>query len=127
MPDPTISGVVVAVNKGVITWNAAASRGVASSSITIDGVSVTTIDGPYTCPPGVNYAAVYGAISSGSHTYVITATDGAGNWSQRTGTFATPGPTISGVVVSLKQGIITWNAAASAGVATPVSQSTAPR
>jgi hypothetical protein len=113
---PTISMVVVAQPQKVITWNVVDPDGVASSSLKVDGVNVTKIYGPYPAPPGVNYAGVYGSLPLGSHTYVITATDNAGNWSQYTGTFVLAGPTISQVVVDVAQGVITWNAADPEGV-----------
>ena len=115
--DPAISKVVVSAEQGVITWNARATDGVASSSITIDGAAVKNVYGPYTAPPGVNYSGAFGAIASGSHTYVITATDDAGHSSQSVGLFTVAGPTISEVDVSVAQGVITWNARATDGVA----------
>lgn len=114
---PAISRVMVSTSQGLITWNAAAADGVASSSLTVDGTPVTRLYGPYTVAPGLNYAAVYGALSSGSHTYTIAATDAAGDQSQLTGTFTVAGPTITRVVVSAAQGLVTWIAAAASGVA----------
>ncbi len=113
---PMISQVMVSVTQGTITWNVAAAYGVASSSLTIDGAAVTNLFGPYTAPPGVNYSGTFSTLSAGSHTYAITATDDAGNSTQRTGTFVV-GPMISQVVVSVTQGTITWNVAAAYGVA----------
>ena len=85
------------------------------------------IGGPYAATSGVNYLGAPTARSAaGSHTYVITATDKAGNTSTYNGTFTiaaarfsrpTPGPTISSVAVSLAKGKISWNAADSDGVA----------
>jgi large repetitive protein len=114
---PFIGQVVVSATQGVITWNAAAASGVASTSLTIDGGAVQNLCGPYEAPPGVNYAGVFGPLASGGHTYVITATDGAGHVSQSVGVFAVKGPAINQVVVSAAQGVITWNAAAASGVA----------
>jgi large repetitive protein len=113
---PTISMVSASTAKGLITWNAADPIGVTGSSLTVDGVAVTNLCGPFTAPPGLNYAGAYGSLSSGNHTYVIKATDSAGNSSQYTGTFA-QGPTISGVMASETTGLITWNALALSGVA----------
>ena len=113
---PTISGVIASESTGLITWNAVALSGVASSSLTIDGVSVTKLYGPYAATSGVNYAGAFDPLSSGTHTYVITATDNNGVVSQYTGTFA-PGPTISGVAVSYADKVMTWNAASTIGVA----------
>ena len=115
-PIPTISMVAVSATQGVITWNAADAAGVTCSSLTIDGAVVTTVYGPYTVAPGLEYAGVYGGLLAGSHTYAITAADSAGNCSQSSGTFIVAGPTISMVAVSTTQGVITWNAADAAGV-----------
>ncbi len=124
-PGPTISHVVA--SQGVLTWNAVDSGGVESSGLTVDGAAVTTVEGPYAAPTGLNYAWPYGnssaagiSLASGTHSYVITATGNDGNASQYAGTFTVgsdTGPTISEVVVSAAQGVITWNAAAAAGVA----------
>ena len=43
---PTISNVVLSASQGVITWNAAAITGIASSTLTIDGAAVTNVTGP---------------------------------------------------------------------------------
>ena len=93
---PTIGKVAVSTATGVITWNAASSNGVASTALTIDGAG-TNISGPYAAPSGVNYAGTLGSLATGSHTYVITATDNSGRWSQYSGIFqvTNPGPTIS--------------------------------
>ena len=113
---PTISHVLVDTVRRVITWNAADVDGVASSTLKIDGVSITQVYGPYVDPPGVDFAGVFGRLSVGTHTYVITATDSLGNSSQYTNTFSLAGPTISRVVVDPAQGNITWNADAVGGV-----------
>jgi len=115
---PTISKVAVSAAKGLISWNAA-GFGVASTALTIDGVAATNISGPYAASSGVNYARAFGSLASGSHTYVITATDNAGRWSQYAGTFVitNPGPTIGKVAVSTAKGVMSWNAVDSDGVA----------
>jgi hypothetical protein len=87
-PGPTISGVVVSQAKGKISWNAADPDGVASSTLKIDGISVSNVGGPYTAISGVNFSASYGSLASGNHTYTITATDKAGNVSSSSGSFA---------------------------------------
>ncbi len=116
-PGPTISEVQVDPTQGLLTWNVAAAAGVESSEIRIDGVAVAGVCGPYTDPPGVDYGAIYGQRTSGTHTYVITATDGLGNASELTGTFSVTGPTISGVIAAASQQVITWNVAGSLAVA----------
>ena len=91
----------------------------ASSSLTVDGTAAK-VYGPYTAASGVNYAGVFGTLSTGTHNYTITAIDKLGNSSQYTGTFdvaANPGPTIGSVVVVTAQGKMTWNAQDSDGVA----------
>ena len=102
---PTISGVVLVPAKGRMTWNAQDSDGVRSSSLTVDGTTVSKVYGPYAAASGVNFSGVFGTMSAGSHSYTITATDKLGNLSQYTGTFnvaaaASSGPMIGQVVVS---------------------------
>ena len=61
-----------------------------------------------------------GPLSSGNHTFTITATDATGAVATPlTGTFAVTGPTISSVNVNLTAPIpvITWNVASSVGIA----------
>jgi len=118
-PGPTISGVAVSQAKGVISWNAADSDGVASCTLTIDSKTISSIGGPYAAASGVNYSASYGAIGGGTHTYTITATDKAGHSNSVTGTFTlvTVSPTISGVGTSSTKNTISWNVVDSAGVA----------
>jgi hypothetical protein len=113
---PTIGGVVVSQTQGEITWNATDALGVESSGITIDGNAVTNVSGPFKAAVGANFAAPYGALAAGTHTYVITATNDNGVTSQTTGTFVLTGPVISQVTVSQTTGEITWNAAADVGV-----------
>ena len=64
---------------------------------------------------GFAYAAVVPLPAEGSHTYAITATDGAGDWTQYNKTF-TVGPSISHVSVSTTTGQISWIAADPAGI-----------
>jgi large repetitive protein len=115
---PTLGSVVVSAAKGVLTWNAVDSAGVASMALTIDGAAVSDVSGPYAAASGFNYAGAFGSLSTGSHTYVITATDNAGRLSYYSGMFlvTNPGPTISKVAVSAARGLMTWNAADSDGV-----------
>jgi len=115
---PTISKVVASPGQGVISWNAAASGGVASCSLTLDGAAVANVYGPWAASSGAVYEGAIGTVSAGSHTYVITATNAAGQSSQYT-TWFTVGastPTINNVVLSANQGVITWNAAAVTGI-----------
>jgi hypothetical protein len=110
---------VVVTAQGKMTWNAQDSDGVASSSLTVDG-KAATVNGPYTAASGVNFSGAFGSLAAGTHNYTITAVDKLGNSSQYTGTFSVvsnPGPTIGGVVVVTAQGLMTWNAQDSDGVA----------
>ncbi len=118
-PGPIISSIVVVAAKGLMTWNAQDSDGVASTALTVDGVVVSKIFGPYAATLGVNYAGVFGSLPAGSHDYVITATDTLGNASQQTGSFdvVAAGPIISSIVVVAAKGLMTWNAQDSDGVA----------
>ena len=88
---PAINNVVVSTAQATITWNVVDALGVAAASITIDNIVMTNVYGPYNVPPGVTFSAQYGALSFGSHTYVITAADNASNVSQYTGTFVVTG------------------------------------
>ena len=128
---PTISNVVVATSAKppVITWSVADSDGIASTSLTVDGKSVSTIYGPYGTKYAANYAGVWVLLAAGNHTYVIHATDSAGTPASTdyTGSFTVasqsaltnPAPTIGNVVVSLTSNppVITWSAADADGIA----------
>lgn len=83
---PTISGVSVLPAQGLMSWNVLDSDGVASASLTIDGVTVSQVYGPYAAASGVNFLGVFGTLSAGSHDYVVTATDRLAKSSQYTGT-----------------------------------------
>jgi large repetitive protein len=116
---PTISKVAVATAAGSMTWNVTGSNGVASTALTVDGVGVS-LSGAYAALSGSNYSAALGSLTTGSHTYVITASDNSGRWSQFSGIFqvTNPAPTISKVAVSVAKGLITCNAYDADGVAT---------
>jgi Tol biopolymer transport system component len=86
---PTIGNIVVATEKGVITWNVFDADGVAGCSLAVDGVAVSKVFGPYTAATGANYAGKYGTLPDASHTYTITATDKLGNISTMSGAFTT--------------------------------------
>ena len=115
---PTISSVVVVVSQGLMTWNLQDANGIGSTGLTVDGVAVSAIYGPYAAPSGVNYAGVFGSLASGRHSYTITATDTLGLSSQYTGMFDV-GPTISSVVVATTASppVITCRITTSTGVA----------
>jgi hypothetical protein len=117
---PTMSKVVASPAQGIITWNAAASGGAASCSLTLDGTAVTNVYGPWAASASATYEGSIGTVSAGIHTYVITATDGAGHSSQYTAWFVagTTTPTTNNVVLAANQGVITWNAAAVTGIET---------
>jgi hypothetical protein len=119
---PTIGSVVASMAKKAITWNAADADGVAGSSLTIGGASVSKVYGPYKATSGVNYAGAIGTLAAGSYQYTITATDKAGHSSSYSGSFdvvaaANNGPTIGSVVVSTAKKVISWNAVDAVGVA----------
>ena len=113
---PTISKVAISKATGRISWNVAASAGVASTTLSIDGTDVTAISGPYTAASGFNYSAEFGTLAAGSHTYTITAVDKNGDTSSLDGSFTLDGPTISKVAVSQATGAISWNVDNSGGV-----------
>jgi hypothetical protein len=82
---PTISNVTVAAAKGLVTWTAAASRGVASVALTIDGKRVSKTSGPNAA--GNCYGSA-GTLTAGTHKYVITVTDKGGKATTLSGSFA---------------------------------------
>ena len=49
---PTIGGVYVLSASGVMSWNAVDADGVASASLTVDGASVSQVNGPYAAASG---------------------------------------------------------------------------
>lgn len=113
---PVIDHVVVSQSQGRMSWNVSGSTPVATTTLQIDGVAVGAINGPYTdLAGGVNFSAATGTLSTGLHTYTITATDTAGVTSTATNTFttnevtATSMPVISSIVVSQAAGRATWN------------------
>ena len=77
----------------------------ASTTLTIDGAGVR-VSGPYAAASGYNFSAALGSLATGSHTYVISATDNSGRYSQFSGVFqvTNPGPTISQMGVSVARG-----------------------
>jgi hypothetical protein len=115
---PAIDHIVVAAERGLITWNAFDANGVASVGLTVDGTAATLIYGPFTAAIGVNYAGALGVLAEGSHDYAITVTDTNGNTSKSTGTFTVEAadPVVDKVVVVADRGLITWNAFDADGV-----------
>ena len=92
----------------------------ASASLTIDGVNVSKVYGPYAAASGVNFSGDFGKLAAGTHTYVITAIDTAGNTSTYTGTFTVAGqprPDHRRRVRLPASGVMSWNAVDSDGVA----------
>ena len=121
---PTIGSVAVSLAKGFLSWNAIDAAGVAGGQVSIDGQTLaqSAIYGPYAAAAGVNFAGMFGTLSAGVHSYLITATDLLGNTSTQSGTIVVPaasasGPTISAVTFNLAGGLMTWNEADPAGVA----------
>ena len=70
---PAISGVVVSESKARISWNALDPSGVQSSTLSIDGLPVSNVSGPFTAASGVNFSAPLDSLLAGPHTYSITA------------------------------------------------------
>ena len=83
-----------------ITWSVSSPFGIASQIVTIDGKRVTPISRP---GGGSNYGCPIGALSVGTHTYTIRATDSKGITSTSTDTFTVVKPippAIANMVVS---------------------------
>ena len=115
---PTISSVLVVEQTGprngelttseslLLTFHAEDADGVAGATVQVDGHNVAAVYGPYPAASGVNFSAVLGTYSTGTHNYSIVANDMAGNPTSPayTGTFdvvaeVIVGPTISSVVL----------------------------
>jgi large repetitive protein len=123
---PTIGHVVISQATERITWNVSNDTPVATSTILIDGVTVSGVAGPFTSSSGgVNFSAPIDSLAIGLHSYIINATDTAGNTSTITNTFtiteaavtATSTPVISSVVVSQSSGRVSWNVVDSTTIA----------
>lgn len=118
---PIISQVVVSTAKGKLTWNVASPNGVASSTLQVDSIS-PAVSGPFAADSGVNFSASYGSLGTGTHNYVITAIDKAGNQSTFKSSFSitstSAGPVISQVGISQASARISWNVGGQNAVAT---------
>jgi hypothetical protein len=86
----TINNVTLATTQDSITWNVVTSGSVASTGLSVDGVLVNNIEGPYVDNTGgVDYAGVFGTIPIGNHTYIVTVLDSTGVTTQTSGAFVT--------------------------------------
>ena len=85
----------VSLAQDFLSWNENDPAGVAGAQLAIDGRTLAqgAIYGPYAASSGVNFAGVFGTLSAGTHSYLITATDDAGRTSQQSGQFTVPDPT----------------------------------
>ena len=123
------NGILESSDSLKITWAGQSSAGgFAKQTVTVDGRSITPINGPYA---GQYYSCPIGPWSVGNHSYVIEATDGSGYKCQSSGPFTVTSPappTISSVVVAeaaWTNGIlessdaikITWAASSARGIA----------
>ncbi len=86
---PTIDNIIVSGPSGTITWNASDPNGVvaANTTLTIDGIAVTPINGPSGTPTSANFSASLGLLNAGTHSFTITATDTLSNTSTLSATF----------------------------------------
>ena len=91
-PAPVITAVAVNFAQKFMSWNEADANGIAGTQISIDGQTLgkSAMYGPYAASSGVTYAAVFGTLAPGAHTYVITATDKLGGTSTLSGQFNVP-------------------------------------
>ena len=119
---PTISGITFNASAAtpVITWNVADGAGIQSATITVNGTNMS-VYGPYGTTTSANFSAELSNLSTtGSNSYVITATgfDGVSTSYGSTITVGGVGPTFSSIVVapSAATPVITWNAADGFGI-----------
>ena len=83
-----------------LTWAATSPNKIVSQTVTVDGFAASKVHGPFS---GRFYSCSLGRWGTGTHTYVIHATDSKGVSSNVTGTFKVAGlagPTITNVVVA---------------------------
>jgi hypothetical protein len=110
-----------------LTWPAVNHYRIGSQTMTIDGRTISSINGPYS---GLYYSCPIGTIGAGAHAYTIQSTDTRGVSTSKTGTFyvtavgpltlgsvvvAEAGPTKNGVLDVKDNLKITWAASSSAG------------
>ncbi len=79
--DPMISLVVVAQERGRISWNVFSPNTIVGSTLQIDGATIGSVIGPFAASSGVNFSASLAGLVVGSHSYRITATDALGRQS----------------------------------------------
>jgi hypothetical protein len=113
------NGILESNENLVITWQITSAYSLASQTVTVDGRTITPINGPYS---SVYYSCTIGTWAVGDHSYAIQATDSKGVSGSSTGTFTVvappnPDPVIGQVVVSQAKGRISWNVVDAAGVA----------
>jgi hypothetical protein len=114
-----------------LTFNVFDSNGIASTKVTLDGKTVQLSGASAVGDGSLSYTAAFGKLTSGTHNYVITATDRLGNVSQKSGTFtvkasnvapvisnvyvgeAASGSNQNGVIENTDRVVITWYVAAS--------------
>ena len=115
------NGILDSNDQLVITWAVDDVDSVGSKSLSVDGRPVSVIYGPYPGGAGTYlFAGVFGPIGAGNHSYGIQSADSKGNAAPACAgsfTVVVSNVTISSVVVVPAQGLMTWNAQDSGGVA----------
>ena len=107
-----------------LNWSISGVHTVASRSLTVNGLPVTSVSGPFASGMADTeyWQGVFGPLMGGTHTYTIRVTDAQGNAASYTNTFVVKStPTISlvavaerdpskrdGVLTSSEQLVITW-------------------
>ena len=126
--NPEIPAVAVSQADGFMSWTATDASGIASASVTIDGVTYQGKVANKTSTSTTFWAPI-NQLGTGDHAYTITAYDTAGNSGQRGGSFALGGgggglqqtdsinPTIPAVAVSQADGFMSWTATDASGIA----------
>ncbi len=106
---PEISNVTMLASKGTISWHLYDTIAIKNTTISVDGTVASKINGPYKSGSGYNYSANFGALSLGSHSYTIVATDSYNRISTTTGSFTVSGPVVSNVTVASSKDLISWH------------------
>ncbi len=83
------NGVLRSNEQGVISWALTDASAITSTSLTVNGATVTPIFGPYGPFSGsFYYSGVFGPLAAGGYSFAIQATDSQGHSSSYSGSFS---------------------------------------